>query len=194
MTTRLTLIAHGSTRAARQAVFPSPDNPMDEPGAAGAIRLGTRLGTRLGRVDHTWSSPALACIQTAAALGLDADCRDALRDCDHGRWRGRSIQDVAAEEPDALGAWLSDPASPPGGGEAFADLLERVARWLEEDPGGRSGRFIAVTHASVIRAAILTALRAPASSFTRIDVAPLSATRLIRGPRGHWALHVHSQA
>lgn len=190
MTTRLTLIAHASTRAIRQAVFPSPDNPLDEPGAAGAIRLGTRLG----RVDQTWSSPALACVQTAAALGLDADCRVALRDCDYGRWRGRAIQDVAAEEPDALGAWLSDPASPPGGGEPFADQLERVAHWLDEDAGSRPGRFIAVTHTSVIRAAILTALRAPASSFARIDVAPLSASQLTRGPRGYWALHAQSQA
>jgi broad specificity phosphatase PhoE len=44
-----------------------------------------------------------------------------------------------------------------------------------------------VTHASVIRAAIVCALEAEPRSFWRIDIAPLSLTRL-SGNHGRWTL------
>ena len=46
---------------------------------------------------------------------------------------------------------------------------------------------VAVTHASVIRAAIIHAIEAGPRTFWRIDVAPLSLTRL-SGNKGVWTL------
>ena len=49
------------------------------------------------------------------------------------------------------------------------------------------GKTLAVTHASIIRAATVHALRAPADSFWRIDVAPLSVMKLSRAGE-QWTL------
>ena len=46
---------------------------------------------------------------------------------------------------------------------------------------------VAVTHASVMRAAIVCALQAEPRSFWHIDIAPLSLVRL-SGHRGRWTL------
>ena len=73
-----------------------------------------------------------------------------LRECDYGRWTGRSLTEVQAEEPDAVAIWLRDPAAAPHGGEAVLSMIGRVGGWLD----GRKanpGRVVAVTHASVIR-------------------------------------------
>ncbi len=51
----------------------------------------------------------------------------------------------------------------------------------------RKGVTLAVTHASVIRAAIVTAIEAEPRSFWRIDVAPLSMAKL-SGHGGRWNL------
>ena len=64
------------------------------------------------------------------------------------------------------------------------DLAER----LRED-----GHTIAVTHAAVIRAAVVTALGAPAQSFWRIDIEPLSRIAL-RSDNRRWVLRVPVEA
>jgi broad specificity phosphatase PhoE len=56
------------------------------------------------------------------------------------------------------------------------------------DGGGiRQSRTIAVTHASIIRAAVIHAIDAMPRSFRRIDIAPLSLTALRRN-NGRWSL------
>ncbi len=65
-------------------------------------------------------------------------------------------------------------------------LMKRVATWLDAQTA-TPGVIVAVTHASVIRAAILHAIEAGPRSFWRIDVAPLSLTRL-NGEASRWTL------
>ena len=56
-------------------------------------------------------SPALRCVQTAAAAGLSPPrVEPLLAECDFGAWAGRSLADV--HEADA-GAWMTDPAAAP---------------------------------------------------------------------------------
>jgi broad specificity phosphatase PhoE len=173
MPTRLTLICHGATIATRSAAF-----PLDEPLEKQATDVATAATvTWLGRVDRSWTSPALRARQTAAALSLDAITDPALRDCDYGRWAGRRLRDVEIEEPDGVAAWLSNSNAAPHGGESVTDLLRRVASWLDRH-AGEGGHSVAVTHSAVIRVAVLHAIYAPALSFWRIDVGPLSVTEL----------------
>ncbi len=181
MTSRIVLVCHASTAALRASAFPA-DEPIDEAGAARAAGLAAHL-PRGGRA---WTSPALRARQTACALGLDAAIEPALRDCDYGRWSGRGLAEIEAEEPAVLAAWLAEPARAPHGGEDGSALLDRVAAWLD-DRGREPGRAIAVTHAAVIRAAIIHVLRATPRSFGHIDVAPLSMT-LLTCRAGHWRL------
>jgi len=53
--------------------------------------------------------------------------------------------------------------------------------------GAAVGHTVAVTHAAVVRAAVVVTLGAPPAGFWRIDVAPLTAT-LLRGGPGRWTV------
>jgi len=53
--------------------------------------------------------------------------------------------------------------------------------------GAAVGHTVAVTHAAVVRAAVVVTLDAPPAGFWRIDVAPLTAT-VLRGGPGRWTV------
>jgi len=181
MIARLTLICHAATAATRTGAFPG-DEPLEPQGAAAAAGCAGRI--RGG--PSVLTSPALRARQTADALGLSASIDQELRDCDYGRWAGRSLAQVEADEPEALAAWITDPRSAAHDGESLEELLARVSSWLDErcDAGTR---IVAVTHASVVRAAIVHALRAASHSFWLIDIDPLTRTEL-RGNGARWTL------
>lgn len=174
---RLTLLVHGATAANRAAAFPA-DEPLEPRARAAAEGLRGRFSP-----SESLTSPALRARETAAALGLAARVEPALRDADAGRWTGRAMADV---EPASLIAWMTDPDARPDGGEATAEVIARVAAWLESRVGVE-GRCLAVTHVSVVRAAVIAVLGAPPAAFWRIDVPPLSATDLVSdGRRWTW--------
>ena len=129
-------------------------------------------------------SPSLGAAQTVEGLGLDAKVEALLRDCDFGRWAGRSLTEIQAQTPQAVADWLQNPHAVPHGGESFADVMTRVGRWMDGLLAG-SGSVLAVTHATVIRAAIAHALGAGPEAFRHIDVAPLTRARL-SGGGGRW--------
>jgi broad specificity phosphatase PhoE len=178
---RVSLICHASTRSLRAATF-GGDDPIDDVGRAKAERL---AGT-VRRMDRCLTSPALRARETAAALGFTATVDERLRDCDFGRWSGRKFTQVLVREPIKLAAWMSNPSSAPHGGESIEQLVERVTAWMRE-PGRDKVHTVAITHASVIRAAIVYAIGAQLQSFWRIDVVPLSLTDLRTNGR-RWVL------
>lgn len=179
---RLTLVCHGATAASRRALF----SPAEEPLEAAALAQAEGLGPVLRNVDRALASPLLRARQTAAALCLDARADADLADLDCGRWAGRGVAEVQKEEPEALAAWLTDADAAPHGGETRAGLGARVGGWMRRQEAGR-GHLAAVTHAAVIRAAVLRVLDAPPDAFWRIDVAPLTLTDL-RFDGRRWAL------
>jgi broad specificity phosphatase PhoE len=181
MTTRLTLLCHASTSAIRASAFPA-DEPLDPQGRQKLAAFPHRLR----QSDRCLASPALRARETAEALGLDATVEMALRDCDYGKWTGRSFEDVQTRNPKAVAEWLRNPEAAPHGGESVAALIARISSWLEAQKN-TPGVIVAVTHASVIRAAIVCALEAEPRSFWHIDIAPLSLTRL-SGNNGRWTL------
>ncbi len=177
MTTRLTLICAAPTSANRTFAFPA-----DEPAEPKALAKLPALAARLPHADRVFTSPGLAAMQTAKALGLSSTVELFLRDCDYGRWTGRTLDALQAEEPASVLEWLQDPAATPHGGESVEAVIARTRDWLT---ALGDGQILAITHASVIRAAIVYALGAPASSFWRIDITPLSAASL-SGTHGRW--------
>lgn len=178
---RLTLVCHAPTAATASGAFPA-DEPLDARGRAWARDA---AGGRLGRVRRARAAPAPACRETAAALALDAEPDPGLRDWDLGDWRGRTLDEVAAADPAGVRAWLADPEAAPHGGEPLTALLARVADLLAAPVA--DGHTVAVTHPSVVRAAVLAVLHAPPAAFWRVDIAPLTATVLRAGPRP-WTL------
>ncbi len=179
VTTRLTWICHGATAANRTASFPT-DEPLEEQALSEAMLPAP------GRADRVFASPALRALQTAQMLGFDATRAPSLRDCDYGRWTGKPLMSLHSEEPENLALWMSDPEASPHQGESLEQLCKRVAGWMNEEmPLG--GHVVAVTHAAVIRAAILDVVKAPFASFWTIDVQPLGMVRMTHDGR-RWSL------
>lgn len=109
-----------------------------------------------------------------------------LADLDCGRWRGQTMRSIAEGEPDELGAWLTDPSYTGHGGRSIDELLVRLKTWLalrRDDPGTT----LAITHAAVLRCALLATLGASSNGFWRIDAAPLTSLVLSSDGR-RWTL------
>lgn len=174
---RLTLVSHAMTDAMSAGRFPT-DEPLN---SVGHRQVDASID--LGVADAVYCGPEKRTRQTAELLGLQADVDNRLADVDCGRWRGDVLGGV---RPADLAIWLTDPTRAPHGGETLVDVVDRVRGWMDSLTA-RRGRFIAVTHPAVVRAAILVALDAPAKSFWRIDIAP--ASRTVMHFRGHaWTL------
>jgi broad specificity phosphatase PhoE len=172
MTARLTLLSHGETDALRQERF-----PLDEPLSSAAVVYMPTVTAGLHPVSRVLTSPALAARQTAAHIAGDVTIDEDLRDCDYGCWRGRALAAVHEQEAASLAAWMSDANAAPHGGESVAALIRRVSVWLDAHLADQ-GRMLAITHAAVIRSAVIAVLQAPAAAFWRIDVEPLGTVEL----------------
>lgn len=176
---RLTLVSHAMTDAMSAGRFPC-DEPLN---TLGHRQVGEAADP--GRFDYAMCGPEKRAVQTAELLGVAAQVDHRLADLNVGRWRGDVLGGL---DPAELAIWLTEAAQAPHGGESIVDLVARVDGWLESLTLDH-GRVLAVTHPAVIRAAVLIALNAPAKSFWRIDVAPMS--QAVMHYRGHaWTLRV----
>ena len=179
---RLRLVRHAATPCVRRAAF-----PLDEPLDIGGRRQAALLAPSLVPYEWTIASPARRATETAEAAGLPTPESDALlSECDFGTWAGRSLEEVSADDPAGVRAWLADPAARPHGGESLAQLAARVNEFLAS-ASGREGAGVVVTHGGPVRAMVLLALEAPLSTFWRIEVAPASVTEL-HARDGRWSL------
>ncbi|MDH6622870.1 broad specificity phosphatase PhoE [Streptomyces sp. LBL] len=187
MTVRLTLVC--AAASTEHDVRFGADTPLDER----ALREARATAGALPTAGARYTAPSQRCRQTARALGWDTSAVEpALRDMDMGGWRGRTLDEVAADDGAGLAAWMSDPEAAPHGGESVARLCHRLAAWLDDLPTD-TGRVLAVVEQAVARAAVVHALGAPQRSFWRVDVPPLSACRLT-GRNGRWNLRMGAVA
>lgn len=122
------------------------------------------------------ASPALRCLQTAAALWPDqTPAQDArLWEQDFGSWEGVAYGDLPDLGP--LAASELARYRPPQG-ESFVDLCARVQPALT-DLAGQGGRIAVVAHAGVVRSGLAHALGSIPAALA-FQVAPLSITRLV---------------
>ncbi|MFJ3306407.1 histidine phosphatase family protein [Streptomyces sp. NPDC086549] len=179
MTSRVMLISPALNPSLRQARFDDGCS-LD---TAGALRARSAAGA-LPAADRTLVSPTVRCRETASELGLDAAASPGLDGLDPGRWRGRTLDEVGAAEPEEVARWLTDPLAAPHGGESVHQLCLRISRWLDE-AARFSGLTVAVVEPEIVRAVTVCALGAPESAFWRVDVPPLSATEFT-GRAGRW--------
>ncbi|WP_329625641.1 histidine phosphatase family protein [Streptomyces sp. NBC_01255] len=166
--------------ALREARF-DDGSPVEEPVSVAPVRL--------GRSARMLTSPSPRCRGTAELLGLTGAVPEpALAGCAMGRWRGRRLDELAAEEAESVAAWLSDPDATPHGGESLSSLWARVGAWMDAlEPG----TLWAVAEPDVIRAAAAHALGAPEAAFWRLDVRPRSSVELT-GRSGRWNVAIGS--
>lgn len=173
------------------------DLPTLPPGAVVARRLSSRLPN--GAVWLT--SPAQRARASVRALNETANAVpvEDLIDQDLGLWAGRRRTEVHKANPQI--DWSNPSTVRPEGGEAFADVVSRVAHAIQRLTLHYPDRpMVAVTHAPVIRAALVLALDLPEETGHLLDVAPFSLTHLSwEGPdemnpdapdrQGVWRVH-----
>ena len=112
------------------------DSPLTALGKAQADAHGALL-KNLGGVDELWVSSANRTRATAALvnkhLAVPVRFSDHLLERDCGSWSGKTLEEVAASEPDNWSARKGDPYNHrPGGGENLLDLGCRFTRLLDE--------------------------------------------------------------
>ncbi|GGN17596.1 histidine phosphatase family protein [Streptomyces fuscichromogenes] len=168
------------------------DRPLDTAGWDEVQRVAAEL-VPLAAAELRYCSPTPRSRATGDVLGYAPLVQLALRDCDMGRWRGLTLGEAMAREPDQVDAWLTDPRATPHGGESLLSFISRVGGWLDTRPVDDGGRIVAVAEPSVIRAALVYALKAPPSTYWNIDVRPLSTTT-VTGRGGRWNLRFDTAA
>ncbi|MEV7885349.1 histidine phosphatase family protein [Streptomyces sp. NPDC002817] len=185
MSLRVTFVAAARSSPLLAERF-EDDRPLDQAGWDEVQRAAGEL-LPLAAAELRYCSPTPRSRATGDALGYSPLVQLALRDCDMGRWRGLTLGEAMAREPEAVDAWLSDPRGIPHGGESLLAFISRVGGWLDTRPVGDGGRIVAVAEPSVVRAALVYALKAPPSTYWNIDVRPLSTTT-VTGHSGRWNL------
>ncbi|WP_030770499.1 histidine phosphatase family protein [Streptomyces sp. NRRL F-2664] len=166
--------------------------PLDGVGRR-AVEAAARGLVPLGAAELRYCSPTPRSRATGEALGYAPLAQPALRECDMGRWRGMTLAEVAAQEPEAVDQWLSDPRSAPHGGESLLAFISRIGGWLDTRPAEDGGAIVAVAEPSVVRAALVYALQAPPLTYWSVDVRPLS-TLTLTGRSGQWQLCLQAPA
>jgi broad specificity phosphatase PhoE len=144
--------------------------PADEPAVGGL----PDLTGWLGRHGSIVTSPARRCRVAGAPVEHD------LRPWDLGTWTGQPFEALD------LAAWRSDVAFDAHGGESLLGLSVRVQGLLDRWQA-QPGRTAAVTHAALIKVAVVLALRAPLDAVWDVDVTPGSVTELHAAATG-WRL------
>ncbi|XVV34210.1 histidine phosphatase family protein [Streptomyces sp. CA-100214] len=185
MALRVTFVASARSSPLLAERF-DDERPLDQAGWDEVLRAAGSL-LPLAAAELRYCSPTPRSRATGDALGCAPLVQLALRECDMGRWRGLTLAEAMAREPAAVDAWLADPWSAPHGGESLLVFISRVGGWLDTRPGGDGDRIVAVAEPSVIRAALVYALRAPPATYWNLDVRPLSTTTLT-GRAGRWSL------
>lgn len=154
------------------------DAPLDEHGERQAAAVAARLA-REGEM-LIEASPRLRTQQTAHAIAnsTHAEVRTALDldEIDFGRWSGQRF--VSLTEDPQWRKWNErrDVACTPAG-DSIANVQSRVARHLHRMHAAfPSGTIAIVTHAEVIRSALLWILQMPVTAYQKLEISPSSIT------------------
>jgi broad specificity phosphatase PhoE len=158
MNTTLYVIRHGETEWNATGRWQGlSDVPLNEAGRVQARHLARRMTTTGPRPDAIYSSDLSRAFETAqiaaAALGLVAHPRPALREIDIGVWSGMYTQDIFARFGDELARIDAGEDLKRGGAESFGDLKRRIAPDVEALIAQHPGQALALfTHGGCVRA------------------------------------------
>jgi broad specificity phosphatase PhoE len=158
------LLRHAATEA-NLARPPRLQGRRDLPLARLGIRQAeaTRDFLAIRPIHYCYSSPLLRAVQTAeivaAPHGLSPEPREALTECDVGRWEGLDWQAVRRVDAELYQRFLSDPAEQGyPGGESLADVYQRVASALDDLLDVHAGHSILVVAHHVVNRTYLAGL------------------------------------
>ena len=127
-----------------------------------------------------WSSPLSRAVQTASPiaeqLATPIQLAESLNELDYGRWTGCSFSELGSHPDWRTFNLQRDRAQIPGGESILAveqRVVEQVRRWTREYEGKC---IVAVTHAEIIRIAVLREFGLSSNCYDRIEINPCSVT------------------
>ena len=185
--TTILLIRHGHTAAiGRRLVGRTPGVHLTAEGRAQADWLAALLHSL--PITLIVSSPLERAIETAEPLararGLTTTADEGLIEVDFGEWTGLTFHDLA-RRPDWQAFNARRTAADVPGGERAPAVQARIVSTLERlGPRIRGTTIAAVSHADVIRAAVLHYAGAPLDMVHRIEISPASVTAVAFGAEG----------
>ncbi len=138
---------------------------------AAAESVFARLSRRTLARARIYSSPSSRCLGLARRLAAPRDPISAedLAEISFGSWEGMAWDALQREQIDA---WANDSwGYRPGGGESAQMVAMRWDRWLQRARQDGEDSLVAVTHAGVIRIALLRAGRLDLPSAIRAPIA-----------------------
>jgi broad specificity phosphatase PhoE len=158
----------------------SVDAPLDERGEGQARFVAKRLLAFPRLVVE--SSPRRRTRHTAGIIAAQRDTVvrivPQMDEVDFGSWSGQTFEALAADPQWRRWNRYRGVSRTPAG-DSIRDVQERVLAHFRKLEQTFDGETIAiVTHAEVIRSAVLLALQAPIDDYYRFEIAPASLTRL----------------
>lgn len=187
MTNEFILVRHATCeRMDEMLLGRTVDVPLDSRGQRQAAAMASSLRLRGDLLVMT--SPRRRTRETAAAIaatnGSEVVCSPAIDELDFGHWSGRTFAQLAEDQDWRLWNEHRGSAST-AGGERMADVQARTLDQLQRLQRAFPGRVIAiVTHAEVIRGALLHWLSAPVDGYSRLAIDPASISTVVIGDWG----------
>jgi broad specificity phosphatase PhoE len=197
-TTVALLIRHAHTNAlGRQLCGRAPGVPLSLAGEAQALRLGVALSTV--ELAAIYTSPLERAVATARAIARRQHaatvelCEDLL-ECDFGEWTGRSFADLDGD-PAWQGFNTGRATAVVPGGESAAAVQRRIVSGLAGLAARHAGQtFAVVSHADVLRSAVLHYTSTPLDLYDRFTVDPASVSAVSFTPAGPQLLYVNDRS
>jgi broad specificity phosphatase PhoE len=181
VTTTFMLVRHGTCALMDKILFGrTVDAPLDSFGELQCSALAQRLAGAHEIAIHT--SPRRRARQTAAAIAEQARCdfivRPELDEVDFGAWSGQPFEALEADA--GWRAWNEHrgTASTPAG-ETVSSVRRRIVGHIEHLHARHEGdTMILVSHAEVIRCALMHYLHIPPELYGRLEIGPASVSVL----------------
>jgi probable phosphoglycerate mutase len=183
--TTVLLVRHGHTDAlGHRLVGRLPDVALTPHGHAQAIRLVERLARYA--VSAIYTSPLQRATETARPLAsardLELRLRDDLMEVEFGDWTGRTFSELDRDPTWHTFNTSRASAAVPRGETAVA-VQTRITSALDSIAASHPGRtVVVVSHADVIRAAVLNYSGISLDDFQRIEISPASITAVLMRP------------
>jgi broad specificity phosphatase PhoE len=178
--TRFMLVRHGVCAQTDSVLLGRTlDPPLDERGRRQVEELALRFDHA---VDLLEASPRIRTQETASAIARRTRAlvrtSEALDEVDFGRWSGAPFAELACDAQWRTWNERRGEARTPAG-QSMADVQARIVTHLHElHVRYPDAVIVLVTHAEVIRAAVLHVLGAPLDDYVRLPIDPASLTTL----------------
>jgi broad specificity phosphatase PhoE len=171
------LIRHASNDYLGKAIAGwTPGVNLNAEGREQASRLARKLCGR--GITKLYSSPLERAMETAAPigkeLGLQVEVRDALGEIRFGEWTGKRFDQLECDPRWPLYNQYRSGTRPPGG-ELMLEAQVRILHELDTLASRHPAETVAVvSHADIIRAALVHFAGMPIDLYGRIEISPAS--------------------